>query len=86
MAFPTACPAHDQQTVYEIRVRGELDEDWAGWFDDGRRISAVAVQAALGETTIRGQIADQSALFSLLIKVRDLGLMLLSVQRLESQV
>ena len=85
MAFPTACPVHDQQAVYEIRLRGELDEDWAGWFDDGRRISAVAVQAAFGETTIRGQIADQCALFSLLVKVRDLGLVLLSVQRLESQ-
>lgn len=85
MMVPTACPAHDQQTVYEIRLRGELDEDWAGWFDDGRRISGVTIEAALGETTIRGQVADQCALYSLLIKVRDLGLLLLSVQRLQGE-
>jgi hypothetical protein len=85
MIYPTACPTHDQQAVYEIRLRGELDQDWAGWFDDGRRISGVAVEAALGETTIRGQVTDQCALYSLLIKVRDLGLLLLSVRRLESQ-
>jgi hypothetical protein len=85
MALSTACPARDQQAVYEIRLRGELDEDWAGWFGGGRRVSAVAVHAALGETTIRGRVADQCALFSLLVKVRDLGLPLLSIRRLDSQ-
>jgi hypothetical protein len=85
MVYPTACPTYDTRAVYEIRLRGELDKDWAGWFDDGRRISGVAVEAALGETTIRGQVADQCALFSLLVKVRDLGLLLLSVRRLERQ-
>jgi hypothetical protein len=85
MAFPAHRAANDQQAVYEIRLQGELDEDWAGWFGDGRRIWGVAVEAALGETTIRGQVADQCALFSLLTKVRDLGLLLLSVHRLERQ-
>jgi hypothetical protein len=86
MASSTACPACDPQVVYEIRLRGELDEDWADWFGGGRRISAVAVHAALGETTIRGRVTDQCALFGLLVKIRDLGLPLLSVRRLESQV
>jgi hypothetical protein len=86
MVYSTARPTPNRQAVYEIRLRGELDQDWADWFDDGRRISGVAVEAALGETTIRGHVADQCALFSLLTKVRDLGLLLLSVQRVESPV
>jgi hypothetical protein len=85
MIYATACSRYDHQAVYEIRLRGELDEDWAGWFDDGARVSGVAVEASLGETTIRSRVADQCALFSLLVKIRDLGLLLLSVQRLESQ-
>jgi hypothetical protein len=76
-----ACATYDQQAVYEIRLQGELDEDWAGWFDDGRRVSEVTVEAALGETIIHGRVSDQCALFSLLVRVRDLGLSLLSVQR-----
>jgi hypothetical protein len=52
MAFSAACPAHDQEATYEIRLQGELDKDWASWFDDGRRVSAVAIDAAMGKTTI----------------------------------
>jgi hypothetical protein len=37
-----------------------------------------------GETTIEGLIADQAALYGLLIKIRDLGLSLLPVRRVES--
>jgi hypothetical protein len=86
MAPSTACPVRAQPALYEIRLRGELDADWAGWFSRSRHVSTVTVHAALGETTIRGQVADQGALFSLLIKVRDLGLPLLFVQRVESHV
>jgi len=63
---------------YEIRVAGVLDSRWASWFD-GLQIS---VQG--DETVIRGLLADQAALHGLLIKVRDLGLCLISVRRLET--
>jgi hypothetical protein len=86
MALSPVCPARDQQALYEIRLRGELDADWADWFSRSRRVSAVTVHAALGETTIRGRVADQGALFGLLIKVRDLGLPLVFVRRVEGHV
>jgi hypothetical protein len=85
MALSSVCPARDQHAFYEIRLRGELDADWADWFGSGRQLSAVAIHAALGETTIRGRVADQGALFRLLTKVRDLGLPLVSVRRLQDQ-
>jgi hypothetical protein len=63
---------------YEIRVAGVLDSRWAAWFD-GLQISG---QGA--ETVICGLLADQPALHGLLAKVRDLGLCLISVRRLDT--
>ncbi len=72
-----------QPAVYEIRLQGELDDDWADWLEDGWRVSAVAVSAYDGITTVTGTVADQPALHGLLSKVRDLGLALLSVSCVE---
>jgi hypothetical protein len=66
-------PAH-----YEIRVAGVLDSRWAAWFN-GLQISGQGE-----ETVIYGLLADQPALYGLLTKVRDLGLCLISVRRLET--
>ena len=63
---------------YEIRVAGVLDSRWSAWFD-GLQISAQG-----DETVIRGLVADQPALHGLLTKVRDLGLCLISVRRLDT--
>jgi hypothetical protein len=64
---------------YEIAVEGHLDRaHWSRWFD--------GMQVALkpdGTTVLSGRISDQAALHGLLAKVRDLGLTLISVQRLE---
>ena len=62
---------------YEIRVAGVLDVRWAAWFG-GLQISGEGE-----ETVICGLVADQSALYGLLTKVRDLGLCLISVRRLD---
>ena len=64
--------------VYRIVLKGQLDPDWSDWFE-GLTITL----AASGETILSGPIADQAALHGLLIKVRDLGLPLLSLTRLE---
>jgi hypothetical protein len=69
--------------IYQIRVQGELDQDWADWFDDGRRISSIAIVVDQGVTTVTGTVVDQSALYGLLSKMRDLSLTLLSVSRVE---
>ena len=65
--------------IYEIRVKGHLDEDyWAQWFDG----LTVAVDDN-GETVLTGPVTDQAALFGLLTRIRDLTLPLLSVNRVE---
>jgi hypothetical protein len=63
--------------LYEIRVKGNLDLRWSDWFD-GFSITPVGD----GETLLIGSVADQAALHGVLHKIRDLGLPLLSVQRL----
>lgn len=62
---------------YEIRIEDSLDEGWTAWFD-GMQIA----NEPGGVTIIRGVVTDQAALHGLLTKVRDLGLSLLSVQRI----
>jgi hypothetical protein len=64
--------------VYEIRVEGHLDELWCEWFD-GLRL----MQEGDGTSALVGPVADQAALHGLLERVRDLGLTLLSVHRVE---
>ncbi len=66
----------DDPAYYEIRVAEPLDKRWNQWFDDLEIIGSED-----GETVLRGQIADQPALFGVLGRVRDLGLTLISVQR-----
>ena len=63
---------------YEIRVAGVLDARWAAWFD------GLQIIGQGEETVICGLLADQPALHGLLIKVRDLGLCLISVRRLDT--
>jgi hypothetical protein len=63
---------------YEIRVTGHLDSRWATWFD-----GLTVTQEGGGTTVITGSITDQAALHGLLQRVRDLGIPLISVVRIE---
>lgn len=74
----TSPPDGPEAECYEIRLRGRLDAHWTAWFDG----SAVSHESD-GTTVISGPIADQAALHGLLQRVRDLGLPLLSVKRVE---
>ena len=58
----------------EIRVKGRIDERWSEWLD-GFRI----VHTDQDETVLTGTVLDQSALYGLIAKLRDLGLPLLAV-------
>jgi hypothetical protein len=69
----------DEQAIYQIEVKGNLDQKWSDWFD-GFTITPQANGA-----TLIGSVADQAALHGLLGKIRDLGLPLLSVKRVESE-
>jgi hypothetical protein len=58
----------------EIRVKGQIDERWSEWLD-GLTITHIAED----ETVLAGSVLDQSALYGLIARLRDLGLPLLSV-------
>jgi hypothetical protein len=70
--------AAGEPVQYEVRVAGVLDTRWAAWFD------GLAITRQGDETVICGLLPDQSALHGLLTKVRDLGLCLISVRRLDT--
>ena len=66
--------------VYRITIKGHLDPEWSDWFD-GMTITLVDT----GETMLTGPLVDQTALHGVLIKIRDLGLPLLGLARLEER-
>jgi hypothetical protein len=70
--------AADQAGIYQIRLQGHLGRQWTGWFAD-----LTITLADNGETVLTGPVVDQAALHGLLRKVRDLGMPLLAVNRLE---
>jgi hypothetical protein len=65
--------------TYEIRLTGHLGARWGAWFD-GLTVS----HDGDGTTLVSGPVADQAALHGLLQRVRDLGLPLVSVTRVEA--
>jgi len=65
---------------YEIRVEGILDQRWTAWFE------GLQIDSDYSQTVISGPVTDQAALHGLLNKVRDLGLVLISVCRLDPRL
>ncbi len=70
----------DGSPRYEIRLKGHLDSRWAAWFD-GLSLTT----GNDGTTALRGPVVDQAALHGVLQKVRDTGLPLISVTRLDAE-
>jgi hypothetical protein len=68
-----------QPIIYQIRIQGHLGSEWADWFG-GLSITL----SDNGETLLTGPVVDQAALHGLLRKVRDLGMPLISVNRLQT--
>ena len=64
---------HYEPGVYEIRVKGHLDDKWADWFE-----GLTITREDNGDTLLTGPVIDQAALHGLLKKVRDLGMPLVS--------
>jgi hypothetical protein len=74
---PTPPP---ESLVYEIAIQGHLDHDWSEWFD-----GLCVTQDGSGNTLLRGPIPDQAALRGVVLRVFDLGLVLLCVNRIETK-
>jgi len=64
----------DKPTVYQIRVKGHLDEIWTTWFE-GLTITNLEI----GEALLSGHLPDQAALYGVLYQINNLGLILISV-------
>ena len=67
---------YDKPAVYEIVVKGRLDTRWTRWFADLQ-----IIPQPNGNSLLTGPIADQSALYGVISRLRDLGLVLVSVHR-----
>lgn len=63
---------------YRIELEGRLESRWTSMFDN------MEMNYAQGRTIISGPVPDQAALHGLLVRIRDLGLVLISLQRIES--
>ena len=71
---------HERLEIYQFTVLGHLDSEWSEWFD-GLTITLMDN----GETILSGPVVDQTALHGVLIKIRDLGLPLLGLRRIEPE-
>jgi hypothetical protein len=66
--------------IYQIRVGGHLGAQWADWFE-----GMTVTLEENGDTLLTGTVKDQATLHGLIKKVRDLGMPLISVIRIESK-
>ncbi len=68
-------------TVYEIVIEGHLDAGWSEWFEP-----LVLLWPTPSTTVLRGGLPDQAALFGVLKKLHNLGVVLISIQRITSDI
>ena len=68
-------PANIEPAIYQIKIKGYLDDQWADWFD-----GLTITHQGEAETLLVGHVKDQGALHGMLAKIRDLGLHLISVE------
>ena len=64
----------DQPMIYQIKVKSHLSSNWTDWFD-----GLTITPEVDGDTLLTGPVIDQAALYGLLKKVRDLGMILISL-------
>jgi hypothetical protein len=69
----------DRPMTYQIRIKGHLGSQWGDWFEN-----AIITLEESGDTLLTCSMVDQATLHGLLRKVRDLGMPLLSVNRIGS--
>lgn len=70
---------HGGSGRYEIQVKGHLAARWDAWFD-----GFTLTRPGDGTTLLTGFVADQAALYGVLLKVADIGVPLISVTSTES--
>ncbi len=63
---------------YQITIQGELDPTWADWLGNVKIVPMPQADHSV-ITTLTVDVIDQSALFGILDRIRDLNLILVSV-------
>jgi hypothetical protein len=68
----------DQIQIYQIKIKGCLDDDWSDWFE-GMTLSI----GGDGNTLLEGPVVDQAALYGFLKRIHQFGLQLISINKVE---
>jgi len=71
---------YDRPAIYEIRIKGKLDARWSSWVANMQIIPQPS-----GECLLTGPIRDQAALYGAISRLRDLGLVLISIHRVSRE-
>ena len=67
---------YDRPTSYLIRIQGTIDSTWSDWF------GGFTITPQNGETVLEGEVNHQAALHGILAKINELGLVILSVEKI----
>ena len=66
---------------YEIKISGHFDDNWSDWFE-----GLTFTHESDGTTTLHCPLPDQAALHSILLKIRDLNIQLISVTQSDEKL
>ena len=66
--------------IYDIRIQGHLQDKWAEWF-----YGLTITREDDGSTTLYGPLPDQTALHSILQKISNMNLRLISVSEIKQE-
>lgn len=69
----------DNVEIYEIKIQGQLDTKWSEWL-----YGMAITHEPGGVTTLCGPLLDQTILHSVLDRIRDMNLQLISVNHIVS--
>lgn len=64
--------------IYQLKVKGELDQSWSQWLGEVQ-ITTDRQEGGSNVTTLEVDATDQSTLFGILERIRDLNIFLISV-------
>ena len=67
---------YDHTAAYQIRLKGVLDSSWSDW------LGGFSITIQGNETVLVGNVPDQAALHGILAKINDLGLAIISVNKI----
>ena len=70
--------------VYQIKVKGKLDKSWSDWLYDAKIVSEFE-EDSIVITTLTVVVIDQSALFGILDRIRDMNLLPVAVERIDKE-